>query len=64
MSPRWMSEKLCADAAGAPHSVSANKAEASRRSEGIGKSFWTGFQRRGVVKTVFRKLVYFKSVDF
>jgi hypothetical protein len=37
MSPRWMSEKLCADAdGGALKSASANSAGASRRNEGIG----------------------------
>src|ERR1700733_6512530 len=39
MSPRWLSEKLCADAApGRAQTASANKAETSRRNEGIGKS--------------------------
>src|SRR5665213_2752288 len=39
MSPRWVSEKLCADAPwGRPQSASANRAEASRRNEGICKS--------------------------
>ena len=39
MSPFWVSEKLCADAAGGvAQSASANKAGASRRNEGIGKS--------------------------
>src|ERR1700720_2108087 len=38
ISPRWLSEKLCADAEGSvPQSASANNAGASRRSEGIGK---------------------------
>jgi hypothetical protein len=40
MSPRWVSEKFCADAAGAPHNARANNAGASKRNEGIGKSFW------------------------
>ena len=39
MSPRWLSEKLCAEAAsGAPQSASANNAGVRRRNEGIGKS--------------------------
>jgi hypothetical protein len=33
-----VSEKLCADAAGAPQSANANNAGASKRNEGIGKS--------------------------
>src|ERR1700720_103909 len=38
MSPRWPSEKLCADAeGGVPQSASANSAGASRRNEGICK---------------------------
>src|ERR1700722_1687290 len=40
ISPRWASEKLCADAAGgAPQRASANSAGASERNEGIGQSF-------------------------
>jgi hypothetical protein len=39
ISPRWLSEKLCADAAGgAAQSASANNAGANKRNEGIGKS--------------------------
>src|ERR1700691_4818632 len=41
MSPRWVSEKLWAEAiCGAPHKASANRAGASKRNDGIGKSFW------------------------
>src|SRR5258708_33631401 len=39
ISPRWPSEKLCADAVGGvPQSASANSAGASRRNKDIGKS--------------------------
>src|SRR5579863_5702860 len=52
MSPRWASEKLCAEAAGgAPQSASASRAGASRRNEGIGKFLW--------VKADLRKPVWF-----
>src|SRR5258708_1471489 len=45
ISPRWVSEKLCADVAcGMPQSASANNAGASRRNEGIGRSS----RRRGL----------------
>src|SRR5450755_956905 len=41
ISPRWTSEKLCADAVGgAPHRASASRAGTSRRNEGIGRSSW------------------------
>jgi hypothetical protein len=40
MSPRWVSEKLWAEAGnGAPQRAIANKAGARKRNEGIGKSF-------------------------
>jgi hypothetical protein len=40
MSPRWVSEKLWAEAViGAPQSEIASRAGARKRNEGIGKSF-------------------------
>src|SRR5882757_3510248 len=54
MSPRWPSEKLCADAAGGvPQSASANSTGASKRNEAMGKILLV---KAGFPKTFGRRL--------